>query len=154
MASSSGSSVATAAPAADLVSWVQEAGGSTAGIMVRRGESGFGLAAAQDCAPGATLLALPQRCHLTYDGSTDPRLLALIEQVPAELWGAKLALQASGAAGPAMQRPQEASICAFSHPDPAGCRPPRRSIALPGPAQLHSSAHRCMAVLLYCQQAA
>ena len=33
-----------------------------------------------------------QRCHLTYDGSTDPRLLALIERVPAELWGAKLAL--------------------------------------------------------------
>ncbi|KAL4423246.1 hypothetical protein ABPG77_000038 [Micractinium sp. CCAP 211/92] len=94
-ASSSGSSAAaaTAAPAADLVSWVQEAGGSTAGIVVRRGESGFGLAAAQDCAPGTTLLALPQRCHLTYDGSIDPRLLALIEQVPAELWGAKLALQ-------------------------------------------------------------
>ena len=93
--SSASAAAATATPAADLVSWVQEAGGSTAGIVVRRDESGFGLAAAQDCAPGATLIALPQRCHLTYDGSTDPRLLALIEQVPAELWGAKLALQAS-----------------------------------------------------------
>ncbi|KAL4434341.1 hypothetical protein ABPG75_000782 [Micractinium tetrahymenae] len=91
--SSGGGSAATAAPAADLVSWVQEAGGSTAGVVVRRDESGFGLAAAQDCGPGATLISLPQRCHLTYDGSTDPRLLALIDQVPAELWGAKLALQ-------------------------------------------------------------
>ena len=48
----------------------------------------------QDCRAGSCLIALPQRCHLTYDlATTDPRLLALINQVPAELWGAKLALQ-------------------------------------------------------------
>lgn len=51
--------------------------------------------AAADVNKGATLISLPSKCHLTYDGSTDPRLLALIDQVPAELWGAKLALQAS-----------------------------------------------------------
>lgn len=99
--SSSGgtSSSATApAPAADLVGWVEGAGGSIQGVAIRRDEAGFGLAAAQDCSAGSTLITLPQRCHLTYDASTDPRLLALIEQVPAELWGAKLALQASGGA--------------------------------------------------------
>ncbi len=150
-ASSSGSSAAaaTAAPAADLVSWVQDAGGSTAGIVVQRGESGFGLAAAQDCAPGTTLLALPQRCHLTYDGSTDPRLLALIEQVPAELWGAKLALQARGAAGPAMQRPQEAfDLCLFPSPilPAADCH----AAPSPFPVQPSSKARHAGAWLL-CQ---
>lgn len=60
------------------------------------------LQAAADVKAGDTLISLPSKCHLTYDGSTDARLLALIDQVPAELWGAKLALQASalfGAAG-------------------------------------------------------
>jgi hypothetical protein len=36
---------------------------------------------------------LPRSCHLTYDESSDPRVLQLIQQVPEELWGAKLALQ-------------------------------------------------------------
>ena len=84
--------------AGDLVSWVQSHGGSVSpGVTIQRaaGGAGFGLAAAQDCSAGSTLIALPQQCHLTYDGFTDPRLLSLIEQVPAELWGAKLALQAS-----------------------------------------------------------
>lgn len=36
---------------------------------------------------------LPKHCQLTYDEQTQPELLALIEQVPPELWGAKLALQ-------------------------------------------------------------
>lgn len=40
------------------------------------------------------LVDLPSRCQLTYDRSSDdPRLLKLIDAVPAELWGAKLALQ-------------------------------------------------------------
>lgn len=50
--------------------------------------------AAQDADPGARLIFLPSACHLTYgQGQDDPRLLALIDRVPAELWGAKLALQ-------------------------------------------------------------
>lgn len=42
---------------------------------------------------GKRLIELPRSCHLTYDESSDPRVLQLIQQVPDELWGAKLALQ-------------------------------------------------------------
>jgi hypothetical protein len=42
---------------------------------------------------GVRLVELPRSCHLTYDESSDPRLLQLIQQVREELWGAKLALQ-------------------------------------------------------------
>lgn len=44
---------------------------------------------------GQRLIELPRSCHLTYDESSDPRVLQLIQQVPEELWGAKLALQVS-----------------------------------------------------------
>lgn len=43
--------------------------------------------------PGVRLVQLPRACQLSYDEASDPRLLALISQVPEELWGAKLALQ-------------------------------------------------------------
>lgn len=43
--------------------------------------------------PGTRLIELPRSCQLTYDESSDPRVLNLIQQVPEELWGAKLALQ-------------------------------------------------------------
>lgn len=36
---------------------------------------------------------LPRHCQLTYNGESEPELLRLIEQVPDELWGARLALQ-------------------------------------------------------------
>ncbi|GAB4816663.1 hypothetical protein N2152v2_003709 [Parachlorella kessleri] len=87
------------AQAGELVTWVQRSGGQVQGVAVQQwdgeGETaGFGLKALQDCRAGFCLIDLPQRCHLTYDlATTDPRLLALINQVPAELWGAKLALQ-------------------------------------------------------------
>jgi hypothetical protein len=45
--------------------------------------------------PGARLIELPRSCQLTYDESSDARVLSLIQQVPDELWGAKLALQVS-----------------------------------------------------------
>ena len=45
------------------------------------------------CSAGATLITLPAGCQLTIDAATDPRLLQLVEKVPQELWGAKLALQ-------------------------------------------------------------
>ncbi len=38
-------------------------------------------------------MQLPRQCQLTYDDESQPELLALIEQVPPELWGARLALQ-------------------------------------------------------------
>ena len=49
----------------------------------------------QDLKPGQCLVHLPKHCQLTYDEQTQPELLALIEQIPPELWGAKLALQVS-----------------------------------------------------------
>ncbi|KIY97203.1 hypothetical protein MNEG_10760 [Monoraphidium neglectum] len=57
----------------------------------------------QDLPAGARLIELPRRCLLTYDPSDcDPGLLALIGQVPEELWGGRLALAllAHRAAGP------------------------------------------------------
>ena len=61
----------------------------------------------QACAASATLIDLPRRCHLTYEeDACEPALLRLIDSVPADLWGARLALQvrapaaaASGARG-------------------------------------------------------
>jgi len=58
----------------------------------------------QACAASATLIDLPRRCHLTYEeDACEPALLRLIDSVPADLWGARLALQvrapAAAAAG-------------------------------------------------------
>ena len=39
------------------------------------------------------VVKLPAACQLTYGADSDPALLALIGKVPAELWGARLALQ-------------------------------------------------------------
>ena len=44
---------------------------------------------------GQQLILLPKQCQLTYDEESKPELLGLIEQVPHELWGARLALQVS-----------------------------------------------------------
>lgn len=71
-------------------------GVAPANLAGRDGGSGWGLKALADHAPGARLIELPASCHLTYDGEADPKLLALIDQVPEELWGAKLALQVRG----------------------------------------------------------
>jgi hypothetical protein len=50
--------------------------------------------APQDLSPGQRLVELPPSCQLTYSaGSTPPALLAVIEQVPQELWGGRLGLQ-------------------------------------------------------------
>ncbi len=57
----------------------------------------------QACAASATLIDLPRRCHLTYEeDACEPALLRLIDRVPADLWGARLALQvrAPAAAAP------------------------------------------------------
>jgi hypothetical protein len=51
----------------------------------------------QDLSAGARLVTLPLPCQLTYSTSSgsddDVRLMRVIDQVPEELWGAKLALQ-------------------------------------------------------------
>ena len=48
---------------------------------------------AQACKAGERLVNLPAHCQLTYGEHTTPGLTRLIEQVPQEFWGAKLALQ-------------------------------------------------------------
>ena len=82
----------------DLISWVERHGGKVDGIAVanlagRDGGSGWGLKAAAAAGPGTKLLDLPSACHLTYTAADSKKLLKLIDRVPSELWGAKLALQ-------------------------------------------------------------
>ena len=48
---------------------------------------------AQACKAGERLVNLPAHCQLTYGEHTTPDLMRLIEKVPQEFWGAKLALQ-------------------------------------------------------------
>ena len=47
----------------------------------------------QACSAGQTLIQLPPSCQLTIEGAADQSLLKLVDRVPEELWGAKLALQ-------------------------------------------------------------
>ena len=47
----------------------------------------------QELEKGHQSVLLPKQCQLTYDDNSEPELLGLIEQVPHELWGARLALQ-------------------------------------------------------------
>jgi len=42
---------------------------------------------------GTVVVKLPRACQLSYGGGSDPQLLAMIDRVPPELWGARLALQ-------------------------------------------------------------
>jgi hypothetical protein len=85
-------------PGERLVETVRSKGGTVDGISVKRwsgadGGSGFGLCMVRDCPAGTPLITLPPCLQLTYSAATDPRLLAVIHRVPAELWGGKLALQ-------------------------------------------------------------
>ena len=66
-----------------------------ANLAGRDGGSGWGLKSESDAPAGTKLLELPSSCHLTYSTADSAKLLKLIDQVPTELWGAKLALQVS-----------------------------------------------------------
>lgn len=59
----------------------------------REGQQGYGLVATQACRKNSVVVKLPKACQLSYGGGTDPALLLLIDKVPQELWGARLALQ-------------------------------------------------------------
>lgn len=48
---------------------------------------------AQACRKNSVVVKLPKACQLSYGGGSDPALLSLIDKVPQELWGARLALQ-------------------------------------------------------------
>ncbi|GLI58700.1 hypothetical protein VaNZ11_000451, partial [Volvox africanus] len=78
----------------ELTAWLQCNYGRFDGAsLVNLGPSGWGLKSTQDIEPGQRLIKLPAACHLTYGANDDPRLLSLVDKVPTELWGAKLALQ-------------------------------------------------------------
>ncbi len=91
---------------AALAAWVRGLGGAAAGAAVARdARLGLGLRARRAARAGAELVALPPAAQLSYSSASDPRLLALIAQVPAELWAGRLALallaaRAAGAAAP------------------------------------------------------
>ena len=70
-----------------------------ANLAGRDGGSGWGLKSEADASPGTKLLDLPSSCHLTYTSSDSEKILRLIERVPSELWGAKLALQVAASLG-------------------------------------------------------
>lgn len=82
--------------AQELVAWIKSNGGDVNSLEVSQstdGSAGYCLRCTQDVTSGSRLVTLPASCQLTYDQSSDERLLNLIRQVPEELWGAKLALQ-------------------------------------------------------------
>jgi hypothetical protein len=94
---------------------------------------------------GARLIELPASCHLTYDErSADPRLTALMRQVPEELWGAKLALQVTACMQDSRHRLHSARPATHSPfrllPLHAAPSPPLhvRAARLPPPAKQHT----------------
>ncbi|KAJ9518421.1 hypothetical protein QJQ45_018445, partial [Haematococcus lacustris] len=79
-----------------LHTWVRSNGGhvSDAVQITSFGDGGgYGLSAGQSVSAGDRLIMLNRRCKLSSDETCDPRLLAVIDQVPAEQWAMKLALQ-------------------------------------------------------------
>ena len=78
-----------------LLNMVTNGGGILSqSLSISTGEhGGLGLRAAFDIKPGDRLVFLPESSTLTYDGGvTDRRLVRLIDLVPEELWGVKVAL--------------------------------------------------------------
>lgn len=59
----------------------------------------------QACNKGALVVKLPKSCQLSYGSDSNPQLLALIDRVPPELWGARLALQVSLSHGSWLRTP-------------------------------------------------
>lgn len=78
-----------------LAQWVVDQGGIVDNVAIQPAGDGTGysLWSAQDLKKGQQLVLLPKKCQLTYDEVSQPELLDLIQQVPQELWGARLALQ-------------------------------------------------------------
>eukprot|EP00873_Tetraselmis_striata_P016283 jgi/Tetstr1/436547/TSEL_002702.t1 len=93
-ASAAAGDKSAAAQGQALVDWIEASGGSVSGVALRSaGETGWCLSAAAGAEPGTALIRLPEECHLTYDDSSDPATLELLQRIPPELWGARLAVQ-------------------------------------------------------------
>lgn len=80
---------------AELNDWVVGQGGKVEGVDVRSCDGGgFGhcLYATEHLSTGNEIISLPKSCQLTYEQRADGPLWKLIERVPKEFWGARLAL--------------------------------------------------------------
>ena len=60
-------------------------------------------------------MRLPPGACLSYDSGTDPRVLRLIQGVPEELWGARLALQVQLLSTCRLCKPAHAGSCLPVH---------------------------------------
>ena len=78
-----------------LLAELRAAGSRVQGVQVIPGgpRVGYGLVASQALPAGTPVVELSQQCQLSYGPGTDGRVLRLIEQVPPDLWSARLALQ-------------------------------------------------------------
>ena len=83
------------AAAQPLLDWLASRGADTAGVRVTNSGdgTGWGLAAARECAAGDLLVSLPPSCTLSYSSdSLAPPLRRLVDAVPPDLWAARLGL--------------------------------------------------------------
>jgi len=90
---STSSQVVDEAATQPLLRWLTSSGADVSGVSIHVDGNGWGLAAARDTAEGDVLVTLPHSCTLSYDTATlTPSLRRLLDQVPAELWAARLGL--------------------------------------------------------------
>lgn len=82
-----------------LIDWVTKHGGSVDGVGIHSwegeyGGSGYGLKANRDIKTGEELVVLPDGVQLKFQEDKDPSSLKrMMDTIPKELWGAKLALK-------------------------------------------------------------
>ena len=83
----------------ELVDWVNTNGGSVHDVAIHSwqgvdGGSGYGLKANRDVKAGEELVVLPGNLQIRYQEGRDPSSLKkMMDTIPEELWGAKLALK-------------------------------------------------------------
>jgi hypothetical protein len=78
-----------------LIEWISSNGGYVhPSLAISTSPFGYALRALSDIPEGSLLVSLPPSLQLSYSKALDPQgLMSLIDMVPKELWGAKLALK-------------------------------------------------------------
>lgn len=83
----------------ELLDWVGKHDGSVRGVLIHSwqgedGGAGYGLKASENIHAGQELVMLPATCQLRFQEGRDPSSLKqMMDRIPDELWGAKLALK-------------------------------------------------------------